>query len=455
MEGGTKALHVRGCRLIVTTRDDAPKTLRFAQRMIRIGSSPDNDLVLSDDSLISRRHCWIEADERGYRLVDEGSKNGTWIGALRVSDVWLTAETTIHIGQTTLQLQLTDEEVEVRLSARDHFGGLLGRSVAMREVFGLLEKAARSDLTVLVEGESGTGKELVAEALHDQSHLADGPFVVFDCSSVSNDLIESELFGHTKGAFTGAVAAREGAFEAAQGGTLFIDEVGELSLDLQPKLLRALERKQIRRVGGNEWISVDVRIVAATNRNLREMVNEGLFREDLYFRLAVLHVKLPALRDRPEDIPLLAEYFLSQYAQRAQTHGSAPPPTISFSTMEKLKSQPWPGNVRELGNFIKRAAALSEGAEVETRFLPSTNPGQQKTLESGDFPVSMLDAPFKDTKHQLIDSFERAYWEYHLQAAGGNISEAARRTGVHRKTAEYVLRKLNLPRRSDVDDPTN
>jgi len=304
---------------------------------------------------------------------------------------------------------------------------------------------------VLIEGESGTGKELIAEAVHQQSSRKDGPFVVFDCSAVSRDLIESELFGHVKGAFTGAVGNRKGAFERANGGTLFLDELGELALDLQPKLLRALEKREVNPVGGSGAVPVDVRIVAATNRNLIREVEQGAFREDLYYRFAVIRVFVPPLRNRVEDIPLLAEHFLLGTAERLGREDLQ----IPFQTMEKLKRYNWPGNVRELKNYIERAALLAQGDKLETRFLnvgaPSAKPREEMTLQALSEAEAALEAelPFKDAKQRLVEDFEKIYWSKLIERTDGNVSKAARIAGVHRKSVEYILRKLELSR-SDI-----
>jgi len=319
LDGGTEALQLRAFRLTVTVAGETVSQV-FTRRRVTIGSREPADFVI-DDARVSRMHAAIEVDARGYRLLDTGSKNGVFVGELMVQSVYLRPGMTFLVGQVSVQFEVTAEEVEVRFSQRNRFGNMMGQSLAMREVFALLERVSPSDLTILVEGKSGTGKELVAEAVHKHSPRHRGPFVVFDCSAVSSELIESELFGHVKGAFTGAVSSRKGAFENAQGGTLFIDELGELGLDLQPKLLRALERREIRRVGSNEAIAVDVRIVAASNRSLQDEVARGTFREDLYYRFAVLKVVLPALHERVEDIPLLVEHFLQDAAARTGKSG--------------------------------------------------------------------------------------------------------------------------------------
>ena len=445
LENGDTVLTIHLYSVTVTTPEGDTATHQFGQRLVTIGSHPDADLTL-DDPQISRLHCQIEADASGYRLRDMSSKNGTFLGGVRVNDVYFGKDASWRIGRHELGFQVTDETVDICLSGSDRFHGLIGRSTAMREVFGVLSRVASTDATVLIEGESGTGKELAAKAIHAASNRRKGPFIVFDCSAVPRDLVESELFGHVRGAFTGAVGDRAGAFEAAGGGTLFLDEVGELTLDLQPKLLRVLEGGQVRRVGATSVIDCDTRIVAATNRNLQGEVTAGGFREDLYYRLAVIQVVLPALRKRVEDIPLLAEYFLKRLSEQT----GKGPLQVSFSTMEKLKRHKWPGNVRELHNFVERAAVLAEGDRVETKFLRL---GRSETKTESKKPDDLLsafdwseDLPFKDAKNRLVEAFETAYWSKLLERTSGNVSKAARIAGVHRKSVEYILKKLDIAR---------
>jgi DNA-binding NtrC family response regulator len=344
---------------------------------------------------------------------------------------------------------MTGESREVRFSGRERFGDLWGQSLGMREIFALLERVAPTDATVLIEGESGTGKELIAEAVHNNSPRKNGPFIVLDCSAIARDLIESELFGHMKGAFTGASGTRKGAFEAARGGTLFLDELGELATDLQPKLLRALEKREIKPVGSNDTIKTDVRIVAATNRNLQHEVREGHFREDLYYRFAVIKVHLPPLRDRSEDIPLLVEHFLEEAHRMA---GRTEKIEISYKTMEKLQRHRWPGNVRELKNFVERAVLLTQGDQIETKFLTTSDPIAATPSQSPAGASSMVELaiaeglPFKDAKNRLVEEFELEYWTRLLERTDGNVSKAARHAGVHRKSVEYILKKLDLSR---------
>ncbi len=412
----------------------------FDRRLAYVGSAPDNDLVL-EDGAVSRTHVKIEGERHGYRLRDLNSKNGTWLSGTRVVEAVLTGDTTLRIGQTRVAFELLDQVHEVALSREPRFGKLLGQSPEMREIFALLARVAPTDVTVLVQGESGTGKELVAEALHSHSHRAAGPLVVFDCSAVQRNLVESELFGHVRGAFTGAVASRQGAMTEADSGTLFLDEIGELDLDLQPKLLRALEKHEVRPVGSNERRRVNVRIVAATNRDLAAMVREGTFREDLYYRLNVVKVALPPLRRRPDDVTLLVQHFLTELGSRGPTQRAL---SVGYETMQQLQAHSWPGNVRELRNHVERAAVLSSGDELEVRL--DTSPVAEPTLPQADGLPVRFDLPFKDAKARLVEAFERAYWQRALDAHSWNVSAAARATGLHRKSLEYVVRKLDLKR---------
>lgn len=441
---GSVALKVKRYRLTAHTSPVCQET--FQKREISIGSHPDCDFSINDPS-ISRHHAKIELDQNGFRLVDLESKNGTFIGDLRINDIYITDHTSFKCAGIQIDFEIASQDtVEVDISRENHFGKLLGESVAMREIFGLLAKVSASPTTVLIQGEPGSGKELVANAIWSNSERRSKPYVIFDCSAVSKDLIESELFGHVKGAFTGAVANRNGAFQQANGGTIFLDEIGELPLELQPKLLRVLENRTIRPVGSEKSYPVDVRIIAATNRNLAREVEQGNFREDLFYRLAVIMVSVPPLRKRPEDIPLLVEHFLKQFAEQKHCE----PASVSFSTLQKLKSYNWPGNVRELRNFVERASVLSSSNRIETRFLNAaamiqkTEAVRQNTADQFEqYFESLLNeqVPFKDAKQLVIDEFERRYWKRVLELCKGNISAAARFSSMNRKSVEYILRK--------------
>jgi transcriptional regulator with GAF, ATPase, and Fis domain len=445
MSAEFEALKTRTYRLEVVEGPDKGLLIDASDRVTRLGTNPDCECELNDPTT-SRIHARIEADVLGHRLIDEDSKNGTLVNELRAHDVYLNPGSLIRIGENVIRFSLGTEEVEIRLARSHKFGKTIGQSTAMREIFAVLERISPTDLTILIEGESGTGKELIADAVHTHSTRHNGPFVVFDCSAVAPTLVESELFGHVKGAFTGATTERAGAFERASGGTLFLDELGELPLDLQPKLLRALEQKKIRRVGGDHEITVDARIVAATNRNLKKEVEVGQFRQDLFYRIAVIRIVLPPLRRRRDDVPMLVQHFLNELVENG-----APEVQVGYDTILKLQNHAWPGNVRELRNFVERAALLATGDRLETRHLvpPSFGDTQTHSTTGGDAASAALSdidvsLPFKDAKARLIDTFERAYWTRLLEKTGGNVSAAARTAGIHRKSAEYLLKKLDL-----------
>jgi DNA-binding NtrC family response regulator len=422
---GSDVVVLRRRRLRLDVKKGLDRKLRgdFDTDRIVIGTHPSCDMTLRDPT-VSRQHCEIALVDRGYQLSDLDSTNGTFVDKLRVGQVVTTGPLTFRVGETTITMSPTGETVDIELPEETSFGPLLGRSAKMRQVFELLGKVAPTDATVLITGESGTGKELAARAIHDASPRAAGPFVVVDCGAMPANLIESELYGHQRGAFTGADRARVGAFEAASKGTLFLDELGELPLDLQPRLLGAIERRAIQPLGTSEMRPVDVRVVAATNRDLRREVNRGSFREDLYFRLAVVAVEMPPLRDRPEDIPLYVRDFLAEEAM------VRPSFTIDNPTMARLAVQPWRGNVRELRNVLERAAALGS---VD---LPEAMPG----ASSGDGGAVDVNVPFKVGKAALIERYEREYVSRLIDAHDKNITRAARSAEIDRV---YLLRLLD------------
>jgi len=475
VDGRAAGVRVRRCRVEVLGGPDAGLVRDIEAPVIRIGARRGNDVQLTD-SQVSGLHCEIRLDERGYRLRDLDSTNGTFVAGLRVNDVYVPPGAVITAGSSRVRFQPLGESVEVQLSPRTRFAGLIGQSVVMRELFARLEKLAASDATVLISGETGVGKELVAESLHEHSPRSSGPFVVLDCGSIPQNLIESELFGHERGAFTGAVSSYAGAFERAHRGTLFLDEIGELPLAMQPKLLRALERKEVRRVGGAKTIQVDIRVVAASNRDLGVEVNRGRFREDLYYRLAVARVHVPPLRERREDIDLLIEHFLSI---TPKAEGAS----LSPETIELMKKHDWPGNVRELRNVIERAVLLSEapigeghgltpralvpGASGEgggreggaaaraTAQMAATSPaggaaGAAGQGEGGGERPEILETaidtatPVKVAKQNLVSEFERRYIRRLLAEHGGNISAAARVAGIDRMSIHKMLHRLGL-----------
>src|SRR4051812_37103180 len=296
-------LKVRKCRLTVTGGPDQNREVVSDKERIRCGAHSTNDLVLAEDRTASRHHFEVQYTERGYLLIDLNSTNGTFLDSRRIERAYLSTGSQIRAGSSTLEFKPIDEEVTIEPDSDGQLEGMVGQSPKMRQIFGLIKKIAPMDVSVVIQGETGTGKELVARAIHELSPRKKGPLVVLDCGAIPPNLIESELFGHEKGSFTGAISARPGAFERANGGTIFLDELGELRFDLQPKLLRVLENREVRRVGGNEVQEIDVRVIAATNRDLVKEIQTGNFREDLYFRLSVINIQLPPLRQRREDIP--------------------------------------------------------------------------------------------------------------------------------------------------------
>ncbi len=441
---------LRKAKLVVLDGEEAGREFVIDKSKVYAGRSKVNDITLADNS-ISGTHFEIRAEEDGFLLRDLGSTNGTRLGGCRIKEVWLEPEVSFRAGNTTLKVQASDEVVEIPLSEEEHFQGVIGRSVAMREVFAMLAKVAPSELTCLIEGETGTGKERIARAIHDASRRKNKPYVVLDCSSIPADLMESYVFGHEKGAFTGAVSRREGAFEQASGGTLFLDEIGELDISLQPKLLRVLENQEFKRVGGSKTIRSDCRVIAATNRDLRQMVHEGTFREDLYFRLSIINIQLPTLRERREDIPLLVEFFLDEVAERRP---DKPKMRLTAEAMEHLMKHDWPGNVRELRNVVFRAGNLAAGAAIDRSdlYLQSAmyDMGEGATGEvtaDGDqvqrFIID-IEQEFKDAKAELIDRFEAQYLEELFEAHDGNISQASRSAGLTRYHLRELLKKHDL-----------
>ncbi len=436
--GSQPVLHLREGRLTVESGPDAGRAAAFDGRRLVIGAAPGCHLPLSDPA-VSRMHAELRLEGGAAVLHDLQSRNGTFVNGVRIRAVELDAGQVIQVGHTTVRFQVGDVSRPVNLWPRHAFGDLLGQSLTMRAIFSLLDRVARTDTTVLVLGETGTGKDLVASALHEASPRAEAPFVVVDCGAIPASLMEGELFGAVKGAFTGASQDRPGALEQAHGGTLFLDEVGELPLDLQPKLLRFLEHRRVKRLGDTRYRDVDVRVIAATNRPLHRQVEQGSFREDLYYRLNVITVDLPPLRERLEDIPLLVKRFARRQLGRLpdQSVDDVVPP----DALQALGRHDWPGNVRELYNHVQRMLAL---ADPHLRPGPTGRAGAAAEPEAGADPGPDLDQPFRQAKDQAVGQFEAAYLRRLLDRADGNISAAARIGNVDRAHLYKLLRKHGL-----------
>jgi len=426
-QGLPRTVNVRRCRLSVVAGVDAGKTVELGLPHIQIGRT-GADLNLSD-AKVSGLHCELKLQLEGYRLRDLGSTNGTYVKGVRVVDAFIAPGSTIQVGKSAIVFEPLDEAVAMPLWNEARLQQLIGGSAGMRHLFELINRFAQSDATVLIQAETGSGKELVADAIHQCSPRRDQPFVVLDCSAIPEQLFEAQLFGHETGAFTGAIKSTPGVFEMAHGGTLFLDEIGELPLDVQAKLLRAVETRRVRRLGGTKVFASDIRIVAATNRDLAAEVNRGTFRSDLYYRLAVAKLSIPALRERREDIPLLVEHFLRQLS----VSSGDPDPRLPDDFLARAQRHAWPGNVRELRNAVERAVLLPDHPDAAFERPPKKG-----------FAAIDIDVPFKQAKQKLVDEFDRRYLEALLEAHDGNISAAARAAGIERMSIYKMIRRLGL-----------
>ena len=416
-----------------------PHSVELDGRVV-LGSSSQVGVSISDRT-VSRLHAELEVCGDGVWIRDLGSSNGTWIEGTLVKNARVPQAGRVQVGAVTLTLSNDAGPARVPLWPHDRFGPLLARSEIMRELFVRLLQYAESDAPVLVQGETGTGKELVAEAIHEASPRAAQPFVVVDCGALPDTLLESELFGHAKGAFTGAISPRAGAFEAANGGTVFLDEIGELPLAMQPKLLRVLESQTVRRLGETEHRRVNIRFVSATNRDVQAMVASGAFREDLFFRLSVLPVFVPPLRARSEDVALLLEHFLAR----------SPAVHVPPSILAELTAYRWPGNVRELRSFAERARTVSpESAWAITRGAePAAPPAPVLTAAApieavAGLPAITVDTPFKALREQWVDHLEREYLTALLARHGRNVGVIADEAELDRSYVHRLLRKHDL-----------
>jgi DNA-binding NtrC family response regulator len=409
---------------------------------LTIGSAEGNDLVI-DDPGVSRFHVELEAAGDGVRVTDCGSTNGTRVGAVRLRAATVTVSPPVRMTLGTTELSLEDGDFEMRDGAPT-IPGLIGQSGSMHTLLSQVRQLQKVDASVLILGESGTGKEVVARAIHADHSRARGPFVVVDCGALPPNLVASELFGHERGAFTGAERRHIGAFERAHGGTLFLDELAELSPTVQASLLGALERRTVRRVGGSVDVPVDVRVLAATNENLRQAVNERRFRLDLFHRIAIVVLKLPPLRERREDIPLLAAHFLREFGEPASV--------FTREDLKALTERPWPGNVRELRNAIeahlalrpddgdpRQGIAIDPEAPVGERTMPDAPTSPAKLTSSCDAALS-----YRDARRELVQGFERAYLEALLKRCGGNVRGAAREARMDRSYLIELMARHGL-----------
>lgn len=402
---------------------------RIAGVRCSIGTHESNDIVLCDP-MVSRFHCEIQVEASAVRVTDLNSKNGTFIDGVRIRDAYLREDGQLRLGRSVMQLKASDTTSPLHISTRNDFGPLVGHSVAMRSLFDVLERASASNATILLEGETGSGKGLTAETIHQYSPRQNMPFVVVDCAAMPANLLESELFGHERGAFTGAVARHIGAFEAANGGTIFLDEIGELPLQLQPKLLRIIEQPQIRRIGGNSGKELDVRIIAATNRDLRTEVNEGRFRSDLYYRLALIRIRIPALREHPEDIPLLVDRLIAASHNVSEATAAMLRDPSFITTLQRGR---WPGNVRELRNYLEGCLVLRQLRPIDAE-LDAERTDLSLRAPSA-FDPKLL---YHEARLRFLTNWEADYLRG-LLSQYGNVDRAAAGAGISRA---YLYRLL-------------
>jgi len=421
-------------RLTIISGPASGRAFAMASQLATAGRHATNDLVI-DDPRVSGVHLQLRRVGDRVHVRDAGSTNGTWLGRHRISEIELAAGAEIQLGGSTIRIEVDDDATASPLSPSDSFGDLVGQSPVMRELFATLERVAPKEIGLLLQGETGTGKEEVARAIHAKSARAAAPFIVIDATALPETLAESLLFGHEKGAFTGAQERRPGFFEVAHGGTVFLDEIGELSGPLQSKFLRVLERHEVTRVGGQQPIKVDVRVIAATHRDLRHEIDAGRFREDLYFRLAPVRVMLPPLRDRADDIPIICQKLLSQIAGDRML-------LIENSALAHLLAQPWPGNVRELRNVLTRAAALATDDVIKRADVAGEGFGFRGTREERS--ALDLSGTFGVAKDRAIERFESAYLAALMKRCGGNLSLASREADLARHHLRDLLRKRGL-----------
>ncbi|MGH7284892.1 MAG: sigma 54-interacting transcriptional regulator [Polyangiaceae bacterium] len=422
----------------------ANRTVVHDGELVRIGAHEGNDLVLSDRA-VSRFHCRITREKSSWRIHDTASMNGTHIRGVSVREADLPSpECLLEIGDSRVLVREQASATRVELHGRPSLGDLWGTSIPMQRLFAVLDRVSKTDANVLIEGESGTGKELVATEIVRRGSRADKPFIIVDCGAISPNLIESELFGHLRGSFTGADRDRVGAFESAHGGTVFLDEIGEMPIDMQPKLLRALESREIRRVGESKSRKVDVRVVAATNRRLEKEVNNGRFREDLFFRLSVVTIRVPPLRERLEDLELLVRAFLD----RMQAPGSQS--LFTADVFADMARYDWPGNVRELRNFVERTVVFQSASRSD-----HAGDGEPRSKKNSAAPAGGaidIEQSFHVAKEHVVSDFEAKYLAALVEWADGNVSKAARKAGLDRMHLHRLIQRYGLRAKRSLKD---
>jgi transcriptional regulator with PAS, ATPase and Fis domain len=428
----SSALRILSVGLVVVDGPSRGRRVGVSEGVARIGVAAGNHLRLNDPT-VSRVHCEIRVRPDTITVRDCGSTNGTFVEGVRLKEGEVRPGALVRVGASAFRIEDAGGDAFLPVSERSTFGECVGASLEMRRLYSTLERVATTTSTVLIEGETGTGKDVVARSLHASSTRAGGPFVPIDCGAIPVTLIESELFGHVRGAFSGAQTDRRGVFEEADGGTLFLDEIGELPLHVQPKLLRAIEARAVRRLGSNAERPIDVRIVAATNRSLARCVNEGTFREDLYYRLAVVEVTLPPLRSRRDDIGTLARHFYERL-------GGGPPLSPEFIAM--LSARGWPGNVRELRNYIERSVSL--GLVAQPPPIAPAIGGRDAVASSAIEALVPLHLPLKEARDAWTETFESIYTRSLLKKTGGNLTRAAELAGVNRRFMQRLVARLSI-----------
>jgi transcriptional regulator with PAS, ATPase and Fis domain len=457
--GELSAGDTAACQLVIFEGPDMGRAIDLDQTERVVGSAAECDLVLSDER-VSRRHFSIARIDDGYLVRDLDSRNGTLYAGSAVSEVTLAPGSTLKVGRSFVRIQPRPQPLEVMPSQQRRFGELVAESLAMREVFAVLELAAQSAVTVLLEGETGTGKELAARAVHEMSERRKGPFVAVDCGALPESLLESELFGHVRGAFTGAAKDRKGAFLRARGGTIFLDELDSISATAQARLLRVLEERKVRAVGADAEQAIDVRVIGASQKALATAVAEGSLRPDLFYRLSVLNVRIPPLRDRREDIPLIVREMLRQRGMvadepsrsrpreealaggqsRSRPRGKVLAGGLCQQSLQRLMAHDWPGNVRELRNVVERSLALSPTAQQMGELRLSVQP----VRGAGEPLLVRSDLEFSEAKRLVLESFEKRYLQDLMARCEGNISSVSREANVDRKHLRTLLRRHGL-----------